>query len=129
MAEQSSKLDKLDKADIAFLVQEAERQANLFKKDGLKTSQLRNFYSAILRIRQMFETGKGEYTSEIKSQLVLLKPKLAFAAGRQTAVRKSFKPFMDTAINGVLAANDKEKALEHFLALIESVVAYHKFVE
>jgi CRISPR type III-A-associated protein Csm2 len=73
--------------------------------------------------------------------LVLLKPKLAFAAGRQHAVRKNFKPFMDAAINGVLNAPDtnpedkenkktgKQRALENYLALIESVVAYHKFYE
>lgn len=127
-------MDTIDSEDLIAL---AEEKAQAFKADKLKTSQLRNFYSAVLQVRQEYERQQGAFTNKIKTMLVLLKPKLAFAAGRQHAVRKSFKPFMDAAINGVLNAPDtkidkksgKQRALENYLALIESVVAYHKFYE
>ncbi|EAY25753.1 type III-A CRISPR-associated protein Csm2 [Microscilla marina] len=128
--------------DVEALIYFAEDRAKAFKADRLKTNQLRNFYSAILQIRQAFEIQQ-EFTKDIKTMLVLLKPKLAFAAGRQQAVRRNFKPFMDAAIEGVLNAPDtvdktkdssetrtgKTIALENYFALIESVVAYHKFYE
>jgi CRISPR-associated protein Csm2 len=64
---------------------------------------------------------------KVSSQLTMLKPKLAYAAGRQTAVRATFYPIMKSAIDGVTSANEKKRALENFFMFIESVVAYHKF--
>ena len=118
----------LDEIPPENLIELAEDKARAFKADRLKTNQLRNFYSAVLQIRQEFEVSK-KFTPKIKTMLVLLKPKLAFAAGRQLAVRKNFKPFMDSAIEGVINATNQTEGLENYLALIESVVAYHKFYE
>ena len=105
----------------------AEKQAKVFKADGLKTNQIRNFYSAITRLRQDY-TGVGKkVTTEIENTLVLLKPKLAYSAGRQKAVRANFYPFMKDNIDDVLSSSNKSLALENFFALVEAIVAYHKF--
>ena len=63
----------------------------------------------------------------IQTELILLKPKLAYAAGRQKNVKKNFQKFMTKAINGVADAQNKKDAIEKFFALVESIVAYHKF--
>ena len=118
-------LGTLETSDI---VQKAENMALQFTRDKLKTNQIRNFYSAITRMRadsEQADEGKGY--DRVKNQLIMLKPKLAYAAGRQTAVRANFYPFMTTAIQSVETAGDKAKAMENFFLLVESVVAYHKF--
>jgi CRISPR-associated protein Csm2 len=119
--------DKLEysKLEIENIVDLAENEAKLFKKDGVKTNQIRNFYSSIAKMRTDYSQDK-DYEG-IRIELVMLKPKLAYAAGRQMAVKKNFQPFMTKAINGVIEAEDKNDALDKFFALIESIVAYHKF--
>lgn len=114
----------LNTSDVSGIVQKAEDMAMQFTRDKLKTNQIRNFYSAITRMRAEYEQDGFE---KVKSQLVMLKPKLAYAAGRQTAVRANFYPFMTSAIKSVEQATNKGKAMENFFLLVESVVAYHKF--
>ena len=116
-------------SDVSTIVQKAEEMALQFTRDKLKTNQIRNFYSAITRMRAEYEQYDDLKTGfeRIKSQLIMLKPKLAYAAGRQTAVRANFYPFMTSAIKSIEQATDKAKAMENFFLLVESVVAYHKF--
>jgi len=121
--------------DLADLILQAEERAKQFTNDKLKTNQIRNFYSAITRLRTesdqepLDEDGQKakQFSENIQTQLVMLKPKLAYAAGRQTAVRANFYPFMKSAIDGVINSKRDTKALGKFFALVESVVAYHKF--
>ena len=117
----------LDTMPAQVIDKTAEDAAKQFKADGLKTTQIRNFYSAITRLRQDFVEAKKQLTPQIERELVLLKPKLAYSAGRQKAVRAHFYDFMKTNIDEVLAANNKPLAMDNFFALVESVVAYHKF--
>ena len=111
--------------EVATLVQKAEDMALLLIKDKLKTNQIRNFYSAIMQMRTDY--AQHGYSKELEQKLVMLKPKLAYAAGRQSAVRNNFYPFMKMAIDGVLQSGQKGATLEKFFLLVESVVAYHKF--
>jgi CRISPR-associated protein Csm2 len=106
------------------IVRKADETASLLTRDKLKTGQIRNFYSAITRMRTDFSLHGYD---KVSSQLTMLKPKLAYAAGRQSAVRTNFYPIMKSAIDGVTSAKDKPVALENFFMFIESVVAYHKF--
>ena len=129
---------------IEKIVEKAEKEAKKFKDDQVKTNQIRNFYSSIAKMRTDYAQGVAKIKSEnklkigsdeyekacygtIRTELIMLKPKLAYAAGRQRAVRRSFYPFMTKAIDGVANAECKTDAIEKFFALIESVVAYHKF--
>ena len=92
---------------------------------NVKTSQLRTFYSAVNRIRVLFQQD-NDFSHRVERNLILLKPKLAYAAGRHKTL-KAFQSFMEQAIDGVIHSNEKEKALSNFFDLLEAVVAYHKF--
>ena len=59
--------------------------------------------------------------------MILLKPKLAYAAGRHPRQLKAFQAFMVQAIDGVVKSENKGNALTNFFDLLEAVVAYHKF--
>lgn len=144
-----NKLNPLDKADITVIVEEAQTKAQVFKNDKLKTNQIRNFYSAIAQMRIKFQEAKRSNENEdksgdeaekskdknkakngyktVKTDLIMLKPKLAYAAGRQAAVKANFYRFMTDAIQAVEASEDKNKAMENYFALIESVVGFHKY--
>lgn len=118
----------LSTMDTSTIVQKAENMALQFTRDKLKTNQIRNFYSAITRMRADYEQAEeGKGYDRVKNQLIMLKPKLAYAAGRQTAVRANFYPFMTNAIGSIETAGNKAQAIENFFLLVESVVAYHKF--
>jgi len=124
----------LIKADnITDLVKMAKTKAQAFKDDRLKTNQIRNFYSAIAQMRIKFQEAKSKDLEgdsgykAVETDLVMLKPKLAYAAGRQFAVKKNFQPFMVEAIEAVETAPQKDKAMQNYFLLIESVVGYHKF--
>lgn len=99
-------------------------QGSAFSQD-VKTSQLRTFYSAVNRIRVQSQQEKT--FSHIERSLILLKPKLAYAAGRHPHQLKAFQSFMVQAIDGVVNSKNKGDALTNFFDLLEAVVAYHKF--
>jgi CRISPR-associated protein Csm2 len=109
------------------IVREAENIARqLATQDRVKTGQIRNFYSGITRLRTEFAKD-GFVSPKVQKQMVLLKPKLAYAAGRQIAVKTTFYPKMTAAVDGVLNAGNKDLALDNFFLFVESVVAYHKY--
>lgn len=123
----------------------AKEYAMIFvKKDKLKTHQLRNVFSSIEKMRTAFKRKK-QYDDEIEMDLIMLKPKIAYAAGRQKSVKNNFYYFVEAAIDAVEIVGQKRsegneeeqkanqeaanKALQKFFALMESVVGYHKFYE
>lgn len=121
--------------ELVDLIVQAENRAKQFKSDGLKTNQIRNFYSAIARMRTDFEVERVDtddrevrtFSKSIENKLVMLRPKLAYAAGRQNAVRANFFHYMTSAIDNLLESKRDATSLEKFFAIVESVVAYHKF--
>lgn len=115
-------MDNISATAAKDLVQTASDMAFQFTKDGLKTNQVRNFYAAIVKMRAEFKR-EGTYTDGLRSQLIMLKPKLAYAAGRQRSVRDNFYPFMKAEIDKVR----DDDSLAKFFMTVESVVAYHKF--
>lgn len=118
-------MEALDKINPEKLIEYANNKGQEFKK--IKTNQIRNFFSAVVSIKNQVQTaGKDFKYAQVETELLLLKPKLAYAAGRQSVVRP-FKEFMDDAIKAIIESDDKEKAVMNFFNLIESVVAYHKF--
>jgi len=110
----------------------ADKKGNDFTK--IKTNQIRNVFANINAIRTDFKIAittkdaqdQNEKINKIKRDLVLLKPKLAYAAGRQNVVR-SFQEFLFELINKTVNSKKIELALENFFIMVESVVAYHKF--
>lgn len=109
------------------IVRKADEIAQSIKTDKLKTGQIRNFYSAVTRMRTDLANKEDKYMESLRRDITMLKPKLAYAAGRQTAVRATFYPVMKSAIDGVIKSGYREDAFDNFFMLAESIVAYHKF--
>lgn len=88
---------------------------------ALNSTQLRKFFGEVKRQ----QTKKYE-----ESRFVLLKPKLAYAVGRNkdNKVRDLYE-VLSQAIDIVVKAEDNNKAFRNFVALFEAIVAYHKSVE
>ena len=120
-------MDNIAKMTPAEIVRNADETAQMLIKDKLKTGQIRNFYSAVTRMRTDFANKEEGYMKELQKDITMLKPKLAYAAGRQTAVRATFYPTMRKAIEGIEQSGYHPDALENFFMFAESVVAYHKF--
>ena len=109
---------ELKKYPIRDLVEHSEKLGSDLKKNKLETNQVRKFLDAINRIKADL-TDKS--FKEVEPDIVLLKPKLAYAAAKQRAA----KPLSDV----MSAAIDKVKDLDDFerlVQLIESIIAYHK---
>ena len=111
--------------------EELDRQGEKWGKDladrhsGVKTNQIRNLYAAVQHIRVRASQPQPD-TEDINRRLVFLKPKLAYASGRQPAL-KGLRNFLVQAIDSVMCSEDPPKAQENFFILMESIVAYHKF--
>jgi len=85
----------------------------------LETNQVRKFLDAVNRLKADLVEKKD--FSKVETQVVLLKPKLAYAAARQRAA-KPLSKVMSAAIDQVHSSEDFERLVQ----LIESIIAYHK---
>lgn len=118
-----SDLESLKAYNIRELVKHAEEFGPYLKNNRLETNQIRKFLDAINRIKaQTIQDDGTKVTFDvIETEIVLLKPKLAYAAARQSAV----KPLSEV----MAIAIDKTRDLDDFARLvqfIESTIAYHK---
>ena len=107
------------------LDRDGEKWGKELKDAGIKTNQIRNLYSAIQHIRERTNRPQPD-TDDINRRLIFLKPKLAYASGRQNKL-KPLRAFLVQAINSVVKSKNPAKARENFFILMESIVAYHKF--
>ena len=102
-----------DSAMVAY----AERAGKFMARKGLTNSKIRSIYGEIKRI-QMSEYEKA------KSSFILLKPKVAYALGRddKNDGLKLFKEIFDLSSADV--ANQQH--FLNFCNLMEAILAYHK---
>ncbi len=104
---------------IRDLVKHAEEFGPYLKQEKLETNQVRKFLDAVNRLKaNLGETGEF---AKIETEIVLLKPKLAYAAARQKAA-KPLGEVMSAAIDKVNSKEDFERLVQ----LLESIIAYHK---
>ncbi len=95
-------------------------------REGMSASQIRNFLDEVNRIDAETKGKGGDFDN---SRVILLKPLLAYAAGRETndwKKRNLLKPFTDlfsTAADRVSDAKD----FKRFVDFTRAVVAYHRF--
>lgn len=103
---------------IRKMVDQSAQFGAELKRQRLETNQIRKFLDAINRLKSKLV---GSQFSEIEAEIVLLKPKLAYAAARQNVV-KPLNKVMSTAIDKVESKADFERLVN----LVESIIAYHK---
>ena len=108
------------------LAEESEEKNDILP---LTTSQLRKFFGAVKSL-QMDITVHGYKESEV----VMLKPKLAYAVGRVKQKNKYYKErriedfaeVLSSAIDMVNSSKTKDVAFRNFISFFEAIVAYHK---
>lgn len=96
------------------LVTAAEDLGNRLKNRKLKTSQIRKVYGTVKKIQMSDESHRNA--------LVMLKPKLAYAAARNDAVT-DLKDALTQAIDRV---GDDPQRFKNFVDFFEATLAYHK---
>lgn len=101
------------------------------------TNQLRNFYGEVIRIKnnqpENVDTTNMDMNKigEWKVDLLMLRPKLAYAAGRnnQTSAKK-FQKIMDEALASIRVSNEDINIVKgdfkRFFNFFQSILAYHK---
>lgn len=99
------------------MVKYAEDAGKFMAENKLTNSKIRSIYGEIKRIQM------GEFENE-KSSFYLLKPKVAYAFGREKDNKglELFKLIFDLSSNDV---KDKKTYL-NFCNFIEAILAYHK---
>jgi CRISPR-associated protein Csm2 len=104
---------------IRELVNHAKEFGPYLKNQRLETNQVRKFLDAVNRLKAEL-AEKGEF-SAIETEVVLLQPKLAYAAARQ----RPAKPLSDVMSAAIDKINSKED-FERLVQFLESIIAYHK---
>jgi CRISPR-associated protein Csm2 len=125
---------------IRLMVGQAQTFGPYLKNQRLETNQVRKFLDALNRIKvkstrmslhnhqpdpqsESSEATKQEERAfaALETDIVLLKPKLAYAAARQRAAQP-LSEVMSSAIDNVHSLKDFQRLVQ----LIESIIAYHK---
>lgn len=96
------------------LVKAAEDLGNMLERRRLKTSQIRKVYGAVKKIQMSDEFRRND--------LIMLKPKLAYAAARNNAVT-DLKDALTQAIDKV---GDDPIRFKNFVDFFEATLAYHR---
>ena len=104
---------------IRTLVEHAEEFGSYLQQNQLKTNQVRKFLDAVNQIKA--DLREDEDFSKIETEIVLLEPKLAYAAARQSSVQALSK-VMSAAIDRVHSIDDFHRLVQ----FLESTIAYHK---
>jgi CRISPR-associated protein Csm2 len=106
--------------EIRALVKHAEEFGTYLQQNQLKTNQVRKFLDAVNQIKADLREDEG-FSANIETEIVLLKPKLAYAAARQASVQPLSK-VMSVAIDKVYNVDDFHRLVQ----FLESTIAYHK---
>lgn len=101
-----------------YMVKFVEKAGELLAENGLKSSKIRSVYGEIKRIEGNIDNNLSQY--------YLLKPKVAYAVGRDKNVigLQLFKIIFDNAYNDI---NGNSKNFIRFCEFMEAIIAYHKF--
>jgi len=110
-----NRIKKILAGDAKELNQYADSLGNWYVQgregEKLTTSQIRNVLDEIQKMKDY-----DEY------RLQMLRPKLAYAAGRHKGKVKEFRDLMEVLIKNTNKAN-----FSNFKNFVEAIVAYHKY--
>lgn len=96
------------------MVKDAERLASDLR--NLKTAQIRKIYGEVKLMEMDFKKDGFD-----RDRLVLLKPKLAYAANKKPEVR----PLKDV-LTGCIDKTHDEEDFSRFVNFFEAILAYHR---
>jgi len=102
------------------LVNIADEMGEYLKSLDLKTTQVRRFLDGVRKIDAVSDKGK-KFSKDL---VILLKPKLAYAAGRD---KDKIGPLMQVLEPAITAGSRTYEDFKRLLALIEGIMAYHKY--
>lgn len=122
----NSELNDFQNYPIRKMVEHAEKLGPKLKNNRLETNQIRKFLDAINRVKTKLAQNADEADQEqrfqsIEPEIVLLKPKLAYAAARKTEA-EPLNQVISIAISKVHSIDDFNRLVQ----FVESIVAYHK---
>lgn len=113
-----------DVVDAQKLVEWAEITGACLVAIDMKANQIRKFLDGIRKIEL---NCKNIAPEDFKpEELVMLKIHLAYAAGRESAV-KPFMTVMNLAIDCIGTGSEGYMDFKKFVKFMEGIVAYHKF--
>jgi len=116
-----NELADLSKVKMARLVEIARETGEQLYHQKLKMNQIRRFLDGVRRIESDLK-GKVGF-ERIQDQIILLRPKLAYAAGREVKV----KPLMNVLDPAIKSGAQSRENFNKLLRLIEGIVAYHRY--
>ena len=118
--EQKLEKDWIQSPITTEVIEWTESFAEALVKVDLTTSQIRRFFGEVKRIAANFKNNK--------SDIVMLKPMLAYAAARKKNQTKILYEELTEALNAI-REDDKfqENDFKNFVQIFESIVAYHKY--
>lgn len=108
---------EIDRACIKY----AEDLAGYLCDNKLTTSQLRNFFGELKRIQM-----KGYSHSSSRVSFLLLKPKMAYAVGRQDKYSRLGLETLAQVFNKAYDHVDNEMSFKNMVDFMESIIAFHK---
>lgn len=117
---ESSVCNHMNQQNVEGLIDSADKIGRALKNENLKTNQIRRFLDGVRKIEANIKRRNFE---EVKDQILLLIPKLAYAAGRHNEV----KPLMRVLVPAIKKGAENQKNFENLLRFVESIIAYHKF--
>ncbi len=120
ISEFKRELSDLKQVSMERLVEIADTVGSRISHE-VKMNQIRRFLDGARKVEaEMKRSGRFD---QVKDRVVLLRPKLAYAAGRHEKV-KPLAELLDTAVTS--AAKSEENFMK-FLRLMEGIIAYHRF--
>ena len=120
VASRLSSLPNMNSLTADILVEDAEKIGDcLANQIRLKTSQIRKFLDAVNRIRAESEGREGY---DYRTEVVLLKPKIAYAAGRHNEVK-----YLMTVLEPCMSKVTNSSDFQQYSRLVEAIVAYHRY--
>lgn len=104
------------------MVEFAEALAKEIAKD-VSTSQIRNAYGTVKKLEMQSAFNDKSYR-----ELLLLKPKLAYARGRCSGSKKEIFVKLENALSTAIDAVDvkRPETFKRFCNFFEAILAYHK---
>lgn len=96
-------------------------------RSAVTISQIRNIFGEVKRIEVKLDR-EGTNWNDLRPGFRMLKPKIAYAAARVIAKRKSSKmnEFKDLLERAHSEVNENHETFLRFSQLLEGIIAYHK---